>query len=339
MFKTGLFPGPGGKGNFRKYPVWDERYCYDAWIEPCVAAGHQVHKYLAKGIIRNAFVADIDPKVAATWQVWSTPSLRSEVAERINRLSYRLLSDPVGVYEEMKAIIDGGSTDTVEIAAASLVGRQFVFGNTLRSNAKGQLNVCASKDKTRSLLRRSGVVGEHPQLNPGLLEQMNKGWRFEMPYFDSRWNVNWSANAHACIDAFEASSHQRAIAFFDPPYWVPRGSRPGRRGTGALTPAYTHHGDPQGDDLFTLCVSVLERLLSNPNIERVVMTNYISPQIVKAVEAMDKGGLPWQLTSLGTLATMNNGYERDDCPMEGFWEFGGSMMLGRHRQQNLFEVA
>jgi len=325
--KTGLLhPYPGSKKDWHKYPVWDERYCYDAWIEPCVGAGHQVHRYLATGIVNRAFIADIDPAVYTVWQAWQDPTLREAVAFSVYRWAESiqkayatgdedtLISNFNVLCHELNAPIPGHE---VGLAAASIVLRKLVFGGVLRCNAQGTLNVALSKDKLRAF----------------------QAWDFKWPYVNPRWTVCLADSAHACLDEFEASDCESAIAFFDPPYWVPKGSRPGRRGTGALTPAYTHHGDPQGEELKELCLSVLERLLSNPRVERIVVTNYISPELAAAVEAMGKGGRAWRLTPLGELTTMNRGMIRDDCPVEGFWEFGGRMMAGRYEQQQLLEVA
>lgn len=338
--KTGLFPGPGGKGDFKKYPVWDQRYVYDGWVEPFVSAGHQVHRYLAHGLIKRAFVSDIDPKVKATWFCWRSPELREIVANRINGVSPRLLIDPVGLYEEMKAVVDSGTQSPIELSVASLICRYFVFGNTLRTNSKGALNVCASKDKTQSLQKKAGKTNDYPQLEPGFLEDLNQGWRFEWPWFGDDWNVSFSNSWQQCLDAFEASPCQNAIAFVDTPYWLPKGSRPGRRGTGALTPAYTHHGNPEGQGTLDLFINCIDRLLDNPRVGRVVATNYISDELCfEVARLLDKRKREWWFTPLGTLATMNNGSHRDDCPIEGFWEFGGRRMAGRYDQLSLLEAA
>ena len=344
VMKTGLFPTPGSKKDRVKYPIWDRRYVYDASIEPFACAGHFSHWMLGNGIVKRAFLADIDPVVQIVYRCWQDDSLRQQVEKTINNWSKEVLSKgPKVVYENLKAIVDTKDTsDCVTLAAASLLIREFTFMSCLRANTKGRLNVKESRDKVASLKKKSGFVKNEPQLSPELLESLNDGWGYKMPWFGPDWRLHFSNDAHACIDSFELSFTGKAIALHDAPYWVPKGSRPGRRGTGALTPSYICHGDPQGIELFDLIVSTLERLLANPRIERVVMTNYISDPLCDAIERINKFGRDWRLTSLSVLTGGNNGINgnsRDDQFVEGFWEFGGEFTLGKYEQKSLLELA
>lgn len=334
--KTGLLhPYPGSKKDWHKYPVWDERR-YDAVIEPFVGAGHFTHRMLAKGVVKDAFISDIDPAVTTVWRAWMETEPdefgfwdgecgREYIQGFIQALCKNIaldkaLDNSIDVYfNELKLWLESGyDSEPQQLAAASIILRKLVFGGVLRCNTKGKLNVALSQDK---------------------LDQF-ASWQFEWPHFDEAWRLSVSDSWQNCIKRFEESGFQSAIAFVDPPYWLPPKSRPGRLGTGAMTPAYTHHGDPQGKELFDGFMLCLTKLLDNPRVSRVVFTNYVSDPLCFEIDRLlEKRKRQWWFTPLGTLATMNNGVSRDDCPIEGFWEFGGKRMAGRYEQKSLLEVA
>lgn len=325
--KTGLLhPYPGSKKDWHKYPVWDERQ-YDAVIEPFVGAGHFTHRMLASGRVKNAFVADVDPAVFSVWSCWGNKRLAAAVERNVwgisddikKRIDQQNNSSLNAIFDLLKVEIEQPLDDRKNsLAAASILLRKLVFGGVLRCNAQGKLNVALSKDK---------------------LNQFTS-WHFEWPYFDESWRLSVSESWQACIQRFEESNCQDAIAFLDPPYWLPPKSRPGRRGTGIMTPAYTHHGNPQGQETLDLFVHCLQRLLANPRVKRIVATNYVSdPLNFEVGRLMDRGKREWWFTPLGPLSTMNNGRKpREDCPVECFWEFGGRRMAGRYEQKNLLEL-
>lgn len=325
--KTGLLhPYPGSKKDWHKYPVWDERQ-YDAVIEPFVGAGHFTHRMLANGRVKTAFVGDIDPAVSVVWDLWSKPGDfdREYALKWINQIaksikSQFLVGDLKNVrdywFKDLSDWLTGGDRCTLPIA--SILLRKLVFGGVLRCNAQGKLNVALSQDKLNQFAN----------------------WHFEWPHFDESWRLSVADSWQQCVANFENSACQNAIAFVDPPYYLPPKSRPGRRGTGVMTPAYTHHGDPQGQELLDTFMNCLDRLLDNPRVSRVVATNYVSYELCQQVsDLLDKRKREWWFTPLGTLATMNNGAVRDDCPIEGFWEIGGQRMAGKYEQKSLLELA
>ncbi len=329
--KTGLLhPYPGSKKDWHKYPIWDERP-YDAVIEPFVGAGHFTHRILANGRVKNAFVADIDPAVSTVWRSWMDTEPdefgffdgecgRDYIEQFINKYSDKIRAACDDIYfQELKEWLEAGyESDPQQLAAASIILRKLVFGGVLRCNAQGRLNVALSQDK---------------------FDQFSS-WRFEWPHFDESWRLSVSDSWQACIQRFRESNFQHAIAFVDPPYWLPSKSRPGRRGTGAMTPAYTHHGNPEGEETLDLFMNCLAMLLDEPRVSRVVATNYVSSELCFEVDRLlEKRKRQWWFTPLGTLATMNNGSTRDDCPIEGFWEFGGNRMAGKYEQKSLLEIA
>ncbi|NEQ51271.1 MAG: hypothetical protein F6K11_14220 [Leptolyngbya sp. SIO3F4] len=336
--KTGLLhPYPGSKKDWHKYPIWDERN-YDSVIEPFVGAGHFTHRMLANGRVKNAFVSDIDPAVSVVWRAWSDTEPddlgywdgecgRDYIEDFVRKWSTGIrtaviYNNPVNDYfDRLKDWLENGiETEPHHLAAASIILRKLVFGGVLRCNAQGKLNVALSQDK----------LNQFPS------------WHFEWPYFDKSWDLRVADSWQGCLRDFDKSECQAAIAFVDPPYWVPAGSRPGRRGNGALTQAYIHHGDPQGDATKALFLDCLKQLFDNPRVKRVVATNYMSPELVESVSQLGKKGVfSCRLTNLGTLQTMNNdanGSARSDAPSEGFWEFGGQMMAGRYEQKSLLEL-
>ena len=329
--KTGLLhPYPGSKKDWHKYPIWDERQ-YDATIEPFVGSGHFTHRMLANGRVKNAFIGDIDPAVNVVWRAWMDTEPdefgfwggecgRDYIQKFINdyAANIKLGMDDLYFCELKEWLEDGIESEPHKLAAASIILRKLVFGGVLRCNAQGKLNVALSQDKLEQFLN----------------------WNFEWPHFDESWRLSVSDSWQQCLANFENSDCQNAIAFVDPPYWLPPKSRPGRRGAGSMTPAYTHHGNPQGQELLDAFINCLERLLDNHRVSRVVATNYVSPELCQRVEdLLDEREREWWLTRLGSLATMNNGAVRDDCPIEGFWEIGGRRMSGRYEQQSLLEVA
>ena len=329
--KTGLLhPYPGSKKDWQKYPIWDER-SYDAVIEPFVGAGHFTHRMLANGRVKDAFVSDIDPAVSTVWRAWMDTepdefgffggeSGRDYIQSFIQNYSAQVCAAYDDVYfDELKGWLEGGfETEPHKLAAASILLRKLVFGGVLRCNAQGKLNVALSQDK----------LDKFP------------GFHFQWPYFDENWRLSVSDSWQQCLTAFENSNCQNAIAFVDPPYWLPSKSRPGRRGTGAMTPAYTHHGNPEGQETLDLFMNCIDRLIDNPRVGRIVATNYVSSELCFEVDRLlEKRKREWWFTPLSTLATMNNGSTRDDCPIEGFWEFGGRRMAGRYEQKSLLEIA
>ena len=325
--KTGLLhPYPGSKKDWHKYPVWDER-SYDCVIEPFIGAGHFSHRMLANGRVKDAFVADIDPAVNIVWCLWASDAgcldrmhvdlWANQIANDIKaHFEIHGLEGVQSWLEDLSKWLWGG--DRGNLAIASVLLRKLVFGGVLRCNTKGQLNVALSQDKLEAF----------------------SSYEFNWPYFCDSWQVSVSDSWQSCIQRFEESDCQNAIAFVDPPYWLPPKSRPGRRGTGAMTPVYMHHGNPEGQETFDLFINCIDRLLANPRVSRVVATNYISEELCFEVQRLlDKRKLQWWFTPLGTLATMNNGTHRDDCPIEGFWEFGGRRMAGKYEQKSLLEIA
>lgn len=326
--KTGLLhPYPGSKKDWQKYPIWDERQ-YDAVLEPFVGAGHFTHRMLANGRVKNAFVGDIDPAVSVVWRFWMDTepdefgyfdgeSGRDYLEQFIHEYSQKVCATYDDIYfNELKQWLEEDKGDEPhKLPVASIILRKLVFGGVLRCNAQGKLNVALSQDK---------------------LNQFSS-WQFEWPHFDESWRLSVSDSWQQCLDAFAKSDCQNAIAFVDPPYWLPPKSRPGRRGTGAMTPAYTHHGDPQGQSTLDLFIDCLDMLLGCPRVKRIVATNYVSPELQLEVDGLlKKHGHQLWFTPLGTLTTMNNGSTREDAPAEGFWEFGGRRMAGRYQQKELF---
>lgn len=329
MRVTGLLsPFVGSKADTSKYPVYDYGY-YDCVIEPFVGSGHFTTGMFWRTPISKAFVADSDPAIREVWECWVSAELRADVEESIDFWSERILfKNPVHAYQELKKIFegeqydcDGTPYDIVDRVSASILLRKLVFGGVLRCNTEGRLNVALSQDKLKAF----------------------ESWRFEWLPFLDRYQIYIQNNWQHCLSRFELDSTARnAIAFVDPPYWLPKGSRPGRRGTGAMTPAYPTHGDPSGDELFRDCVDCVDRLLGNPKVRRVVVTNYWSDQLHTALEDLaDRHGVDtWAFTNLGSLQTMNKTQRaRKDAPTEGFWEFGGKIMGGRYHQTNLLETA
>jgi hypothetical protein len=315
-------PAVGSKANKSKYPVDDYRN-YDVIVEPFAHAGPiAIERLLNFGKpigCRNAIVSDSDLSVYAIWKTWLDESLMKDCSQIINDYHLRLSSvkttkdemknsEAFSVYLELKEkfnfLMTERSSDYSTMAAVSLLLRKLVFGGVIRTSRKG-LNVTLSWDKLKSF----------------------PNWNHQWHQLDPLCNVDISMDWRTCLDKLEESNFKRALVLIDPPYWLPYEPGSKRRGTGAMTQAYTVH-KPSDDETFLMATESVERCLAMDKNIRVVMTNYWSRPLQLKMQILSrKYQIPVHTTQMSVLAGMNKSRVNTTNRIETAWEFGGNRMF------------
>lgn len=315
-----LSPFVGGKSDYKYWGIHDGDE-YEFIAEPFTGGGGIT---LLHPLAPRTFIgSDADPAVRAAWMTWHDPHLRAIADKRIQFWTeqFKRGSD----YEEitahahkawamLKQEFNSKGNPAVKgrgriayFAAVSIVIRRLCFGTVVRTNTKGKLNISLSWRGKNSKLET--------------FQSWRHRWPEPLDAFDFAPHWNFVAMK------LKRGDYQGGLVVLDSPYWVPYSPGTSRRGTGAMTAAYPGH-KPSSDGLFYDCINSLEAILDTGKAKRVVIFNYISPQLDNAIHAISKRwGYPCWRSNLGPLGSMNNAQQKHGRFDEGVWELGGKRMF------------
>lgn len=300
---------PGNKSNYNLFDGGN----YDAVIECFGGSASFSQQMMARGV-KQVFLADTDPSVRAVYDVWTTPHLHHDFYCDLRSLQAYFAREPEMAWNCLKSNLNHPKIQpTTRLAAASLTLRYLTFGGVVRCNADGKLNVTYAPERLETLKR----------------------WKYTLPPIPKNCEIQISADWQCCLTRFEAIClgnreaayrPKKAILLLDPPYYSDRSL--GVR----MTPAYPGH-QPHDPATLDLCMDALSMALSTPNIDRIVMTNYVSNALEKRVtELCEKRKINFRFTRLAKMDQMQRKHSSKTQNVEGMWEFGELQV----RQANLF---
>lgn len=334
----------GNKNDPKKYPLWDGGD-YACVFEGFAGSGSFGQRMLRRGA-RLAIYAEASPLLLPIYDCWLDRSLHSGFyehwqawRERIlaafdkgkpylqlqprkpnqKKAKYKVVLHDEGwideAWEELEELLNkalkGENLDPCLIAACSQIYRYSNFGAIVRTSPKSKnLNVSWEAGRIHQQLRR---------------------WKYRIPPVPRGAKVLVLRDCLEACEAFEdwalSNRHSKAIALLDPPYWVPM-PKPDdpelqeafkkRKSKTTMTPAYEGH-EPHAEWTKELTLAPLRKLFPVPNLTRLCITNYWSPELDDAIRAIAPNHRSRLLKKLNNV---NKTRASTTENIEALWEIG-----------------
>lgn len=275
-----LFPRfPGSKRRHLALSAIRPLHAYNLVLEPFAGAGSLSHACLQRGLAQRAVVGEADLLVASVWQAWETSYESHQIVyEQLKRCKTRFLSqDPDDGWAEFKSRSTSLTISPWEAAAIELCMRQLTFGGVMRTaKTSDDLNVKWTKDQLRLFAR----------------------WRYTFPPVKF---CTIAPDYQQAIYEAEQVNPPSAIAWVDPPYYLPREM-------GHMDPAYRGHR-PHDRATLEMGIDALQQTARLPFVHTLIYSNYSSPEhdLMAYGALMDCGFDEVRAIDFGVLDTMNQG--------------------------------
>jgi len=278
---------PRYPGSKRLYSLLD-RFDYGCIVEPFGGSLATSLKAIEGGV-KAIQVADADPTVSAIYWCWARQDADLPGAVDLWRLRFEAHPNEAwaGLKLEIEAAVEGSIANSSRVAAASLVLRKLAFGGVIRYSANGKLNIAPNRDQLEKLAQ----------------------WSYEYPSTNGA-NILVRNSWQECFTGIPKDS----FCLIDPPYYLPRSC-------GRMTPAYWRH-EPHDRETLHLCLDAVQLAVQCPQISRIVVCNYASPELDEFMGSIGRMGLPVKRATFGRCDSINRTRKAVTNAEEVLWFIG-----------------